>query len=82
MKKQTEVHSLRMALAEWANRLDTPEVRQVAIPRTAKLECGAVDGNTMLATGNTQSWTTPGDFAIPARSAALLASASFKSRAW
>ena len=30
MKKQTEVHSLRMALAEWANRLDTPEVRQVA----------------------------------------------------
>lgn len=30
MKKQTEVHSLRMALAEFANRLDTPEVRQVA----------------------------------------------------
>jgi tight adherence protein C len=30
MKKQTEVHSLRMALAEWAGRLDTPEVRQVA----------------------------------------------------
>jgi tight adherence protein C len=30
MKKQTEVHSLRMALSEWANRLDTPEVRQVA----------------------------------------------------
>lgn len=30
MKKQTEVHSLRLALGEWASRLDTPEVRQVA----------------------------------------------------
>jgi tight adherence protein C len=30
MKKQTEVHSLRYALADFANRLDTPEVRQVA----------------------------------------------------
>jgi tight adherence protein C len=30
MKRQAEVGSLRMALADWANRIDTPEVRQVA----------------------------------------------------
>jgi tight adherence protein C len=30
VKRQTEVGSLRMALADMANRLDTPEVRQVA----------------------------------------------------
>ena len=30
LKKHTEVHSLRFALADWANRVDTPEVRQVA----------------------------------------------------
>jgi tight adherence protein C len=30
MKRQTEVGSLRMALTDWANRIDTPEVRQVA----------------------------------------------------
>lgn len=30
MKRQSEVHSLRFALADFANRLDTPEVRQVA----------------------------------------------------
>ncbi len=30
VKRQTEVGSLRLALADFANRLDTPEVRQVA----------------------------------------------------
>ena len=30
MRRQTDVGSLRMALADWANRIDTPEVRQVA----------------------------------------------------
>jgi tight adherence protein C len=30
MRRQTEVGSLRMALADWASRIDTPEVRQVA----------------------------------------------------
>ena len=30
MRRQAEVGSLRMALADWANRIDTPEVRQVA----------------------------------------------------
>ena len=30
MKRQAEVGSLRMALADWANRVDTPEVRQVS----------------------------------------------------
>jgi tight adherence protein C len=30
MRRQAEVGSLRLALADWANRLDTPEVRQVA----------------------------------------------------
>lgn len=30
MKRQAEVGSLRMALGDWASRVDTPEVRQVA----------------------------------------------------
>jgi tight adherence protein C len=30
MRRQTEVGSLRMALTDWANRVDTPQVRQVA----------------------------------------------------
>jgi tight adherence protein C len=30
LRRQTEVGSLRLALADWASRLDTPEVRQVA----------------------------------------------------
>jgi tight adherence protein C len=30
MRRQSEVGSLRMALVDWANRVDTPEVRQVA----------------------------------------------------
>ena len=30
MRRHSDVHSLRLALSEWANRLDTPEVRQVA----------------------------------------------------
>jgi tight adherence protein C len=30
LRRQAEVGSLRLALADWANRLDTPEVRQVA----------------------------------------------------
>jgi tight adherence protein C len=30
MRRQAELGSLRLALADWANRLDTPEVRQVA----------------------------------------------------
>lgn len=30
LKKHTEVHSLKFALADFANRIDTPEVRQVA----------------------------------------------------
>jgi tight adherence protein C len=30
MRRQAEVGSLRLALADWANRIDTPEVRQVA----------------------------------------------------
>jgi tight adherence protein C len=30
MRRQSDVGSLRMALADWANRIDTPEVRQVA----------------------------------------------------
>jgi tight adherence protein C len=30
MKRQAEVGSLRLALADWASRVDTPEVRQVA----------------------------------------------------
>ena len=30
MRRQTDVGSLRIALADWANRIDTPEVRQVA----------------------------------------------------
>ena len=30
MKRQAEVGSLRLALVDWANRMDTPEVRQVA----------------------------------------------------
>ena len=30
MKRQAEVGSLRMALSDWAGRIDTPEVRQVA----------------------------------------------------
>jgi len=30
MRRQADVGSLRIALADWANRIDTPEVRQVA----------------------------------------------------
>ena len=30
MRRQSDVGSLRIALADWANRIDTPEVRQVA----------------------------------------------------
>src|SRR5262245_34232765 len=30
MRRQSDVGSLRMALADWASRIDTPEVRQVA----------------------------------------------------
>jgi tight adherence protein C len=30
LRRQSEVGSLRIALSDWANRLDTPEVRQVA----------------------------------------------------
>ena len=30
MRRQSDVGSLKIALADWANRLDTPEVRQVA----------------------------------------------------
>jgi tight adherence protein C len=30
LRRQAEVGSLRLALADWANRIDTPEVRQVA----------------------------------------------------
>jgi tight adherence protein C len=30
MRRQSDVGSLKMALADWANRVDTPEVRQVA----------------------------------------------------
>src|SRR5437867_498810 len=30
MRRQADVGSLRMALTDWANRIDTPEVRQVA----------------------------------------------------
>jgi tight adherence protein C len=30
MRRQSDVGSLRMALTDWANRVDTPEVRQVA----------------------------------------------------
>jgi tight adherence protein C len=30
MRRQADVGSLRMALADWASRIDTPEVRQVA----------------------------------------------------
>lgn len=30
MRRHTEVGSLRMALTDWANRIDTPQVRQVA----------------------------------------------------
>jgi tight adherence protein C len=30
MRRQAEVGSLRMALTDWANRIDTPQVRQVA----------------------------------------------------
>jgi uncharacterized protein (TIGR03437 family) len=37
--------------------------RQQAIPRTNTLNCGAVAGSTALVVGNTQSWTSPGDFA-------------------
>ena len=54
----------RVVVIDSSNAGSLAALRQVAIPRTAKLECGAVDGTTMLATGNTQSWTNPGDFAI------------------
>lgn len=54
----------RVVVLDISNPSNMNALRQVAVPRTAKLECGAVEGNTMLVTGNTESWTTPGDFAI------------------
>ena len=48
MKRQSEVGSLRMALSDWANRLDTPEVRQVATLLARGDQLGAQLGGTLL----------------------------------
>ncbi|MDX1945410.1 MAG: type II secretion system F family protein, partial [Pirellulaceae bacterium] len=51
MRRQSDVGSLRGALADWANRIDTPEVRQVA----TLLARGDTLGTSMTGTLQTQA---------------------------
>lgn len=48
MKRQAEVGSLRMALSDWANRIDTPEVRQVATLLARGDQLGTQLGGSLL----------------------------------
>jgi tight adherence protein C len=48
MKRQSEVGSLKMALSDWANRVDTPEVRQVATLLTRGDQLGTQLGGSLL----------------------------------
>lgn len=48
MKRQSEVGSLKLALSDWANRVDTPEVRQVATLLTRGDQLGTQLGGTLL----------------------------------
>lgn len=48
MRRQADVGSLRMALADWANRIDSPEVRQVATLLTRGDQLGASISGSLL----------------------------------
>jgi len=48
MKRQSEMGSLRMALSDWANRIDTPEVRQVSTLLARGDALGTQLGGTLL----------------------------------
>jgi tight adherence protein C len=48
MRRQSDVGSLRMALADWANRIDSPEVRQVATLLTRGDQLGASISGSLL----------------------------------
>ena len=48
MRRQADVGSLRMALTDWANRIDSPEVRQVATLLTRGDQLGASISGSLL----------------------------------
>jgi tight adherence protein C len=48
MRRQSDVGSLRMALADWANRIDSPEVRQVATLLTRGDQLGTSISGSLL----------------------------------
>jgi tight adherence protein C len=48
MRRQADVGSLRMALSDWANRIDSPEVRQVATLLTRGDQLGASISGSLL----------------------------------
>lgn len=48
MRRQSDVGSLRMALVDWANRIDSPEVRQVATLLTRGDQLGASISGSLL----------------------------------
>ncbi|WP_425615379.1 type II secretion system F family protein [Anatilimnocola sp. NA78] len=48
MRRQSDVGSMRMALTDWANRVDTPEVRQVATLLTRGDQLGASISGSLL----------------------------------
>jgi tight adherence protein C len=48
MRRQADVGSLRMALTDWANRVDSPEVRQVATLLTRGDQLGASISGSLL----------------------------------
>lgn len=54
----------RLVVVDTADPANPRALSQVSLPRTNTLNCGALDGSTVLAVGNTSSWTSPGDFAI------------------
>ncbi|MBK9168618.1 MAG: hypothetical protein IPM24_14265 [Bryobacterales bacterium] len=54
----------RMVVADVSDPSNLRAVRQVSVPRTNTLNCGALEGTTALVVGNTTSWQSPGDFAI------------------
>jgi hypothetical protein len=54
----------RIVVIDISNPASLRAVRQILMPRTNMLHCAAASGSTALVVGNTQSWTSPGDFAI------------------
>lgn len=54
----------RLVVVDTGDPANPRALSQVSIPRTNTLNCGAIDGTTALAVGNTSAWTSPGDFSI------------------